>query len=242
MPDPLREWLALQDEVSLLPAPDELLIETFPYANRFFLVCYPFDGRLAHQTLGMLLTRRLERLGAQPLGFTPTEYSLSVWGRRDLSGVDMNALFDEDMLGDDLEAWLQESVLMRRTFRDCAIIAGLIERRYPGQQKSGRQVSFSADLIYNVLKEHEPNHLLLKAAWVDAAAGFLDIARLSALLARVKGRLRHARLARVSPLAVPVMLEINKTSVAGAAQEEMLKEAAAAVIEAGMRRDGLRAH
>jgi len=235
LPDALREWLEVQSEVSQIPEPDELLIETFPYANRHFLVCYPFDGRLAHQTLGMLLTRRLERLGFQPLGFVPTEYSLSVWGRKDMQGVDLAALFDQDMLGDDLESWLQESVLMKRTFANCAVIAGLVDRRHSGLEKSGRQVSFSADLIYDVLREHEPHHVLMRAAWADAAGGFLDIARLSGLLARVKGRLRHARLDRVSPLAVPVMLEINKTSIHGEAQEAMLKEASAALISEAMR-------
>ncbi|NWG91093.1 MAG: ligase-associated DNA damage response DEXH box helicase, partial [Parvularculaceae bacterium] len=191
LPDQLRDWLEIQRDVSLIPDIDELLIETFPYEGRHFLVCYPFDGRLAHQTLGMLLTRRLERAGAQPLGFTPTEYSLSIWGRRDMSRVDMNALFDEDMLGDDLEEWLAQSVLMKRTFRDCAVIAGLIDRRHPGKRKTGRQVAFSADLIYDVLKEHEPDHILLKAAWADAARGYLDLARLQGLLSRVKGGLRH---------------------------------------------------
>jgi ATP-dependent Lhr-like helicase len=235
LPEDLREWLETQREVSLIPQPDELLVETFPHANRYFLVCYPFDGRLAHQTLGMLLTRRLERQGLQPLGFVPTEYSLSIWGRRDLSGVDMAALFDEDMLGDDLEAWLHEAPLMKRTFANCAVIAGLVDRRQPGHEKTGRQVSFSADLIYDVLKEHEPNHVLLRAAWADAAGGYLDIARLSALLARVKGRIRHARLDRVSPLAIPVMLEINKETIYGEAQEAMLKEAADALILEGMR-------
>ena len=235
-PAPIQEWLEIQRDVSIIPDHDEMLIETFPNADRHFLVCYPFDGRLAHQTMGMLLTRRLERLGLQPLGFVPTEYSLSIWGRRDMSGVDMDALFDEDMLGDDLESWLAESVLMKRTFRHCAIIGGLVERRYPGQEKSGRQVNFSADLIYDVLREHEPEHLMLRAAWADAAGGFLDIARLQALLTRVKGRLRHAHLERVSPLAVPVMLEINKESIVGEAQEAMHKEASDALIEEAMRR------
>ena len=235
LPAPLRDWLEIQRDVSLIPKPDELLIETFPYSNRYFLVCYPFDGRLAHQTLGMLLTRRLERLGFQPLGFTPTEYSLSVWGRRDMSTVDFDHLFAEDMLGDDLESWLSESVLMKRTFANCAVIAGLIERRFPGQKKTGRQVSFSADLIYDVMREHEPNHVLLKAAWADAAGGFLDLKRLSGLLARVKGRLAHAKLDHVSPLAVPVMLEINKQSIYGEAEEAMLKEASDAIIREAMR-------
>jgi ATP-dependent Lhr-like helicase len=234
LPEQIRDWLGVQREVSVIPNPEEMLVETFPNNGRYFLVCYPFDGRLAHQTLGTLLTRRLERLGAQPLGFVPTEYSLSVWARKDMSGIDMGALFDEDMLGDDLESWLAESVLMKRTFRDCAVIAGLIDRRHPGQTKTGRQVTFSADLIHDVLKEHEPGHLLLQAAWADAARGYLDLARLQALLARVKGRLRHAALSRVSPLAVPVMLEINKEMIAGEGHEAMLKDASEALIREAM--------
>lgn len=236
LPNQLREWLEIQRDVSIIPAADEMLVETFPHNDRFFLVCYPFDGRLAHQTLGMLLTRRLERAGVQPLGFVPTEYSLSIWARRDLSGLNLGALFDEDMLGDDLESWLAESVLMKRTFRDCAVIAGLIDRRHPGARKTGRQVAFSADLIYDVLIEHEPDHLLIRAAWADAARGYLDLGRLQGLLTRVKGRLRHSRLERVSPLAVPVMLEINKETIVGEAQEAMLKEASDALIAEAMRR------
>ncbi len=235
-PDPVRDWLELQREHSVIPKADELLVETFPYVNRHFLVCYPFDGRLAHQTLGMLITRRLERAGRQPLGFVATEYAVSIWARKDMSGVDMGALFDEDMLGDDLENWLAESVLMKRTFRNCAVISGLIERRYPGQEKTGRQVMFSADLIYDVLKEHEPDHILLRAAWEDAADGYLDLKRLSDFLARVRGRVNHAALARVSPLAVPVMLEIGKENVAGEANEAMLVEASDQLIAEAMRR------
>ncbi|MEO1137215.1 MAG: ligase-associated DNA damage response DEXH box helicase, partial [Pseudomonadota bacterium] len=234
-PDQVRDWLEKQREVARLPKPDELLVETFPYTNRNFLICYPFDGWLAHQTLGMLLTRRLERLGKQPIGFVPTEYALSVWARKDMSDVDMAALFDEDMLGDDLESWLADAVLMKRTFRNCATIAGLIEKKYPGQEKTGRQVSFSADLIYDVLREHEPDHLLLRAAWDDAAGGFLDLARLQGLLSRVKGRTVHSRLDRVSPLAVPVMLEIGRESVARSASEEMLKAASDDLIATAMK-------
>ena len=233
-PDQVREWLEKQREVAVIPKPDELLVETFPYADRWFMVCYPFDGVLAHQTLAMLLTRRLERMGRQPIGFAPTEYALSIWGRRDMSDLDMGALFHEDMLGDDLETWLNEALLMKRTFRNCAIIAGLIERKHPGQEKTGRQIAFSTDLIYDVLREHEPDHLLLRAAWDDAAGGFLDLARLQGILARVKGRINHAPLARVSPLAVPVMLEIGREHVAREASEEMLKAASEALIAEAM--------
>lgn len=234
LPDPIREWLEIQKIRSIIPKANELLVETFPNGNRHFLVCYPFDGILAHQTLGTLVTKRLERAGAQPIGMVATEYSLSVWGRRDMGEVDMNALFDEDMLGDDLEDWLGQSILMKRTFRNIAVIAGLVERRHPGAEKSGRQVTFSSDLIFDVLKEHDPDHILLKAAWADAAGGYLDIARLQGLLARVRGRVAHIRLERVSPLAVPVMMEINKDPVIGEAREAMLRESADELVKEAM--------
>ena len=224
LPEQVRDWLDLQQKRSRLPRADGLLVETFPRSARFYLVCYPFEGRLAHQTLGMLLTRRLERMRMRPMGFVANEYALSVWGLRDLSGLHLDALFDEDMMGDDLEAWLAESQLMMRTFRNCAVIAGLIERRFPGQEKTGRQVTMSTDLIYNVLREHEPDHVLLQAAWADAGSGLLDIHRLGAALSRIKGQIEHVNLDRISPLAVPVMLEIGKEPVYGEGHESILED------------------
>ena len=224
LPDQVRDWLELQQRRSRLPRADGLLVETFPRSARFYLVCYPFEGRLAHQTLGMLLTRRLERMRMRPMGFVANEYALSVWGLRDMSRVDLDALFAEDMMGDDLDAWLAESQLMMRTFRNCAVIAGLIERRFPGQEKTGRQITISTDMIYNVLREHEPDHILLKAAWADAGTGLLDIHRLGTALARIKGHIEHVDLDRISPLAVPVMLEIGKEPVYGEGHESILED------------------
>jgi ATP-dependent Lhr-like helicase len=148
--------------------------------------------------------------------------------------LSLAALFDEDMLGDDLEAWLLESALMKRTFRTCAIIAGLIERRFPGQEKSRRQVTISTDLIYDVLRKHQPDHVLLRAARADAATGLLDIRRLGEMLSRVRGRIIHKSLERVSPLAVPVMLEIGRETVYGEASETVMAEAADELIKEAM--------
>ncbi len=228
----MRDWLSLQADLSRVPGVRELVVETFPRANKHYLVCYPFEGRLAHQTLGMLLTRRLERARARPLGFVANEYALAVWGLGDMSfmirqgRLDLDALFDPDMLGDDLEAWLAESALMKRTFRTCAIISGLIARRFTGEEKTRRQVLFSTDLIYDVLRKHQPDHVLLRAARADAATGLLDIRRLGDMLLRIKGRITHKELMRVSPLAVPVMLEIGREAVYGEASDELLAEAA----------------
>jgi ATP-dependent Lhr-like helicase len=223
----------MQKRRSVVPAPDEMLIETFPRAVKHYLVCYPFEGRLAQQTLGVLITRRLERLGKHPIGFLASEYAMAVWGLEPMGDVDFAQLFDEDMLGDDLESWLAESTLMKATFGKCAVIAGMIERNTPGAaRKTGRQVTFSSDLIYDVLKHYEPDHILLQAAFADAGEGYLDIKRLGALLRRVKGRIVHRDLPHVSPFAAPVMLEMGKVGVKGAADEAVLEDAARLIAEA----------
>jgi ATP-dependent Lhr-like helicase len=228
----VSEWLAIQKRRSIIPGRDQLLVETFPRGSRYYLVAYPFEGRLAHQTLGMLLTRRLERARLRPTGIVATDYSLAVWGLGDLGRAfargepSLAHLFDEDMLGDDLEAWMAESYLLKRMFRNCALISGLIEKRHPGREKTGRQVTISSDLIYDVLRKHEPDHILMRATWADAATGLLDIGRLGDMLKRIKGRIVHKPLDRISPLAVPVMVDIGKEAIAGEAGEDVLREAA----------------
>ncbi len=232
LPKAVSDWLKIQQSASRLPGEKELLIETFPRDANYYMIIYPFEGRLAHQTLGMLLTRRLERARARPLGFVATDYALAIWGLRDLSQMmergelSLDGLFDEDMLGDDLEEWLAESFLLKRSFRHCATIAGLIEKRHPGKEKSGRQMTVSSDLIYEVLRSHEPDHLLLQATRDDAAKGLLDIRRLGDMLKRIKKHIVHQKLDQISPLGIPIMLEIGKEPIAGEAQEFLLEEAA----------------
>jgi ATP-dependent Lhr-like helicase len=154
-PAPVREWLDLQLDRSELPDRDGLLVETFPRGPHHYLVAYCFEGRNAHQTLGMLLTKRMERAGLGPLGFVATDYVLAVWSLE--PATDLDALFDQDMLGDDLEVWMAESSMLRRSFRNVAVIAGLIDRQLPGHEKTRRQVTFNSDLIYDTLRRFEPD-------------------------------------------------------------------------------------
>lgn len=227
LPPDVQEWLALQEEKSAIPDAETMLVETFPRGSRHFLVAYPFAGGLAHGTLCMLLTRRLDRLGVGPLGFVCTDYSLAIWSIRPMDDLDLDALFEPDMLGDDLESWLEESFMMKRSFRNCALISGLIEKRQPGNEKTGRQVTFSTDLIYDVLRRHQPDHLLLKTARADAAAGLLDVARLGQLLERIHGNIRLVRLERPSPFCVPVLVQIGRERVGGGQAAEMILDASA---------------
>jgi ATP-dependent Lhr-like helicase len=230
-PDQVREWLRLQRGVSRLPGRNDLLVETFPRGDRWYLVAYCFEGRNAHQTLGMLVTKRMERAGFAPLGFVATDYVLGIWSAN--QPRDVATLFDQDMLGDDLETWMAESSMLKRTFRNVAVIAGLIQRNLPGAEKNRRQVTVNSDLIYDVLRRHQPDHILLRATRADAASGLIDVGRIAGMLARVKGHVVHMVLSRVSPLAVPVLLEIGRESVRTDSDEDaLLAEAEAIIAEA----------
>jgi ATP-dependent Lhr-like helicase len=232
-PPDVQDWLLLQRRRSRLPGPDGLLVETFPRGGRWYMVVYAFEGRNAHQTLGMLLTRRMERFGYAPLGFVATDYVLATWS---LSPPrDVARLLEEDMLGDDLEAWMETSSMLRRSFRQVAVIAGLIPRHQPGADKNRRQVTVNSDLIYEVLRKHQPDHILLRATRADAATRLIDLGRIAALLRRARGKITHMVLSRVSPLAVPVLLEIGREQVLHSATEEfLLAETESLVAEATM--------
>jgi ATP-dependent Lhr-like helicase len=230
-PPDVREWLEMQQRRSVLPAPDRLLIETFPREGRHYMVVYGFEGWNAHQSLGMLLTRRMESAGLQPVGFVASDYALATFSLKPVT--DPRPLFSADILEHEFVDWVQESALLKRAFREVAVIGGLVERQHPGKRKTGRQVSFSTDLIYDVLRRYEPGHLLLEAAWADARARMTDVGRLGRLLDTAQERIQHVPLERVSPLAVPVLVLIGRERVAtGSADEALLVEAEALVAEA----------
>lgn len=230
-PADVREWLEVQAYRSRLPAPGRLLVETFPHEGRHHMVAYCFEGWNAHQSLGMLVTRRMEALGLKPTGFVANDYALAVYGLEKIE--DPAPLFSPDILEHEFVDWVQGSALLKRAFREVAIIGGLVERQQPGKKKTGRQVTFSTDLIYDVLRKYEPDHLLLGAAWADARARMTDIGRLAHLLETAAERIEHVDLDRVSPMAVPVLIMIGRESVAqGTAEDAMLIEAEALAAEA----------
>lgn len=223
-PDDVREWLEMQDWRSRMPGPGELLVESFPHGKREYSVYYTFEGWNANQSLGMLLTRRMEDRGLGPLGFVANDYCLAVYG---IKPVDNPAeLLSPDILAHEFVEWVQNSHLLRRAFREVAVIGGLVERQHPGRRKTGKQVTFSTDLIYDVLRKYEPDHILIEAAWADARTRMTDVGRVGDLLDRAAGQLVHVKLERVSPLAVPVMVVIGRERTPeGAADDELVLEA-----------------
>ena len=223
-PDDVSEWLEVQSERSLLPEPQQLLVETFPHEGRHYLVAYSFEGWNAHQSLGMLLTKRMENAGLKPLGFVANDYGIACYGLEPV--VDPKSLFSPDILEREFVEWIERSYLLKSAFREVAVIGGLVERQHPGKRKTGRQVSFSTDLIYDVLRKYEPDHLLLRAAWEDARTRMTELGRLVRLVDRAAATMVHVEAERITPMAVPFMVIVGREAApAGTADEALLIEA-----------------
>jgi ATP-dependent Lhr-like helicase len=233
-PDDVSEWLEVQSERSVLPEPHELLVETFPHEGQHFMVAYSFEGWNAHQSLGMLITRRMESAGLKPLGFVANDYALACYGLEPIT--DPQALFSPDILEQEFVTWVESSMLLKTAFREVAVIGGLVERQHPGKRKTGRQVSFSTDLIYDVLRRYEPEHLLLRAAWDDARRRMTELGRLVRLVDRAAATMRHVETGRITPMAVPLMVIVGREALPpGAEADEALLTQAEELAEAAMR-------
>ena len=225
LPAHTRDWLKLQRKLSKLPQRDRLLVESFPHDGREHICVYGFAGRNAQQTLGLLLTQRMEAEGLNPLGFVATDYATLIWG---LTPVDDPAtLFSRDNLVETLETWLADNAVMKRTFKSSAIIAGLIERNSPGKRKTGRQATFSTDILYDTLRKYDPDHVMLEITRQEAMRGLVDFGRIEEMLVRIGSRIDHVKLQRVTPLAAPLFLEAGRVPVKGLAEQKLMEEEAA---------------
>lgn len=228
LPAHTADWLHLQRAVSQLPQAGRILVESFPLDGKAYTCFYGFAGRNAQQTLGLLLTQRMEEMGLHPLGFVATDYATLIWGLEAVS--DPAVLLDPEKLRGGLGTWLSGNAVMKRTFRASATIAGLIERNLPQARKSGRQATFSSDILYDTLTKYDPDHLMLRITREEAMRGLVDFERIEDMLTRTKGAIDHVILDRISPLAAPMILEVGKVPIAGEGREKLLQDAAAALM------------
>lgn len=229
LPAETQRWLSLQRSLSCMPEYNSILVETFEHRSKPHLVAYGFAGRNAMQTLGLLITKEMEARGLDPLGFVSTDYAVMIWGLRTVD--DPAPLFDPDVLMTGFQTWLDGNAVMKRNFRAVAQITGLIERQVAGLRKSGRQTTFSSDILYGMLRKYDPDHLLLEITRQEALHGFIDFDRVHDMIERTGGRVIHRQTERVTPLAAPLLLEAGRIPVDGAARERILVEDAAKLMQ-----------
>ena len=233
LPADTVSWLNKQKEFSELPVKNSLLVETFFRKSRHYMVVYSFAGRNANQTLGLILSKRLEELDLAPLGFVANDYATLLWGLKKVHNP--VELFNSNAIELGLDNWLSGNALMKRTFKAVATVSGLIDRNLPGLKKSGRQTTFSSDILYDTLVKYDPGHLLLKITKDEAMKGLIDFNRIKEMFDRIDNNIKHRDLPHVSPLAAPMLLEMGTVPIEGKARELVLKsEASLLMKEAGL--------
>lgn len=228
LPESVEWWLRLQQQISSHPKKGELMVEIFQRKDKWYMTAFGFAGRNAHYTLGLIITKRMEQAGLDPLGYVCNDYGLMIWGLEPVR--DPAPLFNAQGLRDGLDTWMMDSLMMKKSFRQAATVAGLIERRLPGMEKTGRQATFSSDILYDTLIKYDPDHLILKATRQEAMTGMVDFDRIEEMLERVQGRIRLVEAQHVTPLSAPLLMEVGKLPVKGAAEERLFEAEAAALM------------
>ena len=220
LPRHTADWLRLQADRSKLPQANRLLIESFPHDGRQNTCIYGFAGRNAMQTLGLLITHQMEDQGLGPLGFVASDYAVLIWGLDRIP--DPEPMFQAAALKSAFETWMSGNAVMKRTFRATATTAMMLERNYGANRRSGRQATFSADILYDTLQKYDPDHLMLTITREEAMRGLVDFGRIEEMLTRTRGQVDHQILDRVTPLAAPLFLEPSRVPIAGEGRERLL--------------------
>jgi len=207
----LAPLLALQDTLSARPAPGHLLVEDVRRREGQFLFVYPFAGRHVHEALAALLALRCTRLQRNSIGYAVNDHGLVLAPALpvELDATQWAGLLDPGALLDDLRAAVNLGELARRQFRGIARVSGLLVPSLPGgMPRSLRQLQASAGLLYDVLREHDPEHMLLQLAEREVLHDSLDVDGLREALQRMLGRALSLQAPRsLTPLGFPLWAE-----------------------------------
>ena len=207
----LAPLLALQDTLSARPAPGHLLVEEVRRREGQFLFVYPFAGRHVHEALAALLALRCTRLQRNSIGYAVNDHGLVLAPALpvELDATQWAGLLDPGALLDDLRAAVNLGELARRHFRGIARVSGLLVPSLPGgMPRSLRQLQASAGLLYDVLREHDPEHMLLQLAEREVLHDSLDVDGLREALQRMLGRALSLQAPRsLTPLGFPLWAE-----------------------------------
>ncbi len=206
----IADYLNLQEQRSLVPGPDDFLVEYTTTPDGHSLFFYPFAGRLAHEGLAMLVAQRLSSNREITFTLQVNDYGFELMSEQRIE-FNKNTLapaFVSDDLARDILASMNSGELTQRRFRDIARIAGLIFEGHPGRQKSARQIQASASLIYEVLVDYDSDNLLLQQAQREVLDAQLELKRLETALDRISKRRWHlVETERLTPLSFPLWAE-----------------------------------
>ena len=212
----VKPVLTMQAQRSIIPRPDELLMERCETRDGHHLFVYPFEGRLVHEGLAALFAYRIAQLAPISFSFSCNDYGFELLSPdpAPLEEALASGLLATDHLLHDITHSLNAAELARRQFREIARVAGLIFGGYPGQSKSVKQMQASSGLLYDVFVNYDPDNLLLHQARREVLERQLESSRLGRVLARLSGSLvRVIDVERPTPLAFPLLVDSTRSRV-----------------------------
>jgi ATP-dependent Lhr-like helicase len=222
----LKPLFDTQAAFSHIPGKDELLVELIDTRDGYHMFVYPFEGRLVHQAMASLLAYRISQRTPISFSIAMNDYGFELLSDQPipLTDADFPTLFSTDNWYTDLQRSVNAAELAKRKFRDIAVIAGLIFQGYPGAHKKQRHLQNSTSLIYNVLQEHEPTHLLLQQAQTEVLAYEIEADRLYAALERIgASQIIISRPRKLTPFCFPIKVDSLREQLSSEKLEERIK-------------------
>jgi ATP-dependent Lhr-like helicase len=219
--------LARQRETSIVPSPDELLIERFTSREGHHVVIYPFEGRLVHEALGSLLAFRMSLLRPITFSIAMNDYGFELLSDQPIpieEALDNDLFSPQDLLSD-LQRSMNATEMAKRKFRDIASIAGLVFKGMPGRPLKERHMRANSSLFFDVFREHEPEHLLLRQAYDEAFDVQLELPRMREALERI-GRQRKVLKdpGKFTPFAFPILVDRLREKLTSEQLEDRIRK------------------
>ena len=176
-----------QQEESIVPKPNEFLIETFKTRDGYHHIFYPFEGRAVHEAMSSLLSYRISLLSPITCSLAFNDYGFEMLSDKpiDIQSVIDNNLFSTEYMLSDLQKSLNSNEMSRRKFRDIAVISGMVFTGYPEKGIKMKHLQSSSQLLFDVFRDYEPNNLLFQQAFTETFEHQLEEGRLRMALERI---------------------------------------------------------
>ncbi|MCU7548364.1 ligase-associated DNA damage response DEXH box helicase [Chitinophagaceae bacterium LB-8] len=223
----LQPLFEVQQKLSLVPAPNELLIEQIETRDGFHLFVYPFEGRLVHEAMAAVLGYRISRITPITFSIAMNDYGFELLSDQPIPLDDSNAyeLFSSDNLMEDIQHSVNATEMAKRKFRDISVIGGLIFQGYPGEYKKARHLQSSAGLIFNVFSEYEPDHVLLRQAFQEVFDQQMEEVRLRQMLERIqRSRIVITYPKRLTPFCFPIKVDSLRENLTSEKLEDRVRK------------------
>lgn len=195
---------------SIVPGPDEFLIETFKTRDGYHHIFYPFEGRFVHEAMGSILSYRISLLLPISFSLAFNDYGFELLSDKE---VDMQQVLDNDLfttqyLLDDLQKSLNSTEMARRKFRDIAVISGMVFTGYPKKGIKMKHLQSNSQLLFDVFREYEPDNLLFLQAFRETFEHQLEEGRLRLALERIATqRIQWKQCKEPTPFSFPIITD-----------------------------------